>query len=93
MKKSKKRHRQIIKKIFVREKVSFFVGGTASYAAYCIVVWACLYLPIAVVSSVREISILFAVFLGLLFLKERLDFFKISLIVGLFSGLIFLRLG
>ena len=85
--------RQIIKKIFVSEKVSFFVGGTASYAAYGIVVWACLYMPIAVVSSIRETSILFAVFLGLLFLRERLDFFKIFLIIGLFSGLIFLRLG
>jgi len=54
---------------------------------------SCLYLPIAVVSSVRETSILFAVFLGLLFLKEKLNFFKLFLIIGLFLGLIFLRLG
>ncbi|MDC1111804.1 DMT family transporter [Alphaproteobacteria bacterium] len=87
------KERQIIKKIFVGEKISFFVGGAASYAAYGIVVWACLYLPIAVVSSVRETSILFAVFLGLLFLKEKLNFFKLFLIIGLFAGLIFLRLG
>jgi drug/metabolite transporter (DMT)-like permease len=87
------KERQIIKKIFVGEKISFFVGGAASYLAYGIVVWACLYLPIAVVSSVRETSILFAVFLGLLFLKEKLNFFKLFLIIGLFLGLIFLRLG
>ena len=84
------KERQIIKKIFAGDKISFFVGGAASYLAYGIVVWACLYLPIVVVSSVRETSILFAVFLGLLFLKEKLNFFKLFLIIGLFLGLIFI---
>ena len=70
----------------------FFIGGTASYAAYAIVVWACLYLPIAVVSSLRETSILFAVLLGVFFLKEKINLTKSLLILGLFFGVIILRL-
>jgi drug/metabolite transporter (DMT)-like permease len=69
------------------------VGGTASYAAYGIVVWACLFLPIAVVSSIRETSILFAILLGIFFLKEKINLTKFFLIIGLFFGLVFLRFG
>ena len=60
---------------------------------YGIVVWACLFLPIAVVSSIRETSILFAILLGLFFLKEKINLIKSFLIVGLFFGLLFLRVG
>ena len=86
---AKCKDREIIKKIFISGKLSFFIGGTASYAAYGIVVWACLFLPIAVVSSIRETSIL----LGLFFLKEKINLIKSFLIVGLFFGLLFLRVG
>ena len=76
---AKWKDRDIIKRIFISGKRSFFIGGTASYAAYGIVVWACLFLPIAVVSSIRETSIL----LGF-FLKEKINLIKSFLIVGLF---------
>ena len=85
---AKWKDRDIIKRIFISGKRSFFIGGTASYAAYGIVVWACLFLPIAVVSSIRETSIL----LGLFFLKEKINLIKSFLIVGLFFGLFFLEL-
>jgi len=84
--------KNIIKRVFLSEKKSFFIGGTASYLAYVIVVWACLYLPIAVVSSLRETSILFAVLLGLFFLKEKINLIKLILILGLLCGIIILRL-
>jgi drug/metabolite transporter (DMT)-like permease len=90
---AKWKDRDIIKRIFISGKRSFFIGGTASYAAYGIVVWACLFLPIAVVSSIRETSILFAILLGLFFLKEKINLIKSFLIVGLFFGLLFLRVG
>ena len=90
---AKWKDRDIIKRIFISGKSSFFIGGTASYAAYGIVVWACLFLPIAVVSSIRETSILFAILLGLFFLKEKINLIKSFLIVGLFLGLLFLRVG
>ena len=85
--------RGIINRIFTKEKMSFFVGGTASFAAYGIVVWACLFLPIAVVSSIRETSILFAILLGMIFLYEKINLIKLILIIGLFIGIILLRLG
>jgi drug/metabolite transporter (DMT)-like permease len=85
--------KHIIKKIIDNGKRSFFVGGAASFSAYGIVVWACLYLPIAVVSSIRETSILFAILLGFFFLKERINLIKAFLIFGLLFGLLFLRLG
>ena len=90
---AKWKDRDIIKRIFISGKRSFFIGGTASYAAYGIVVWACLFLPIAVVSSIRETSILFPILLGLFFLKEKINLIKSFLIVGLFFGLLFLRVG
>lgn len=90
---AKWKDREIINRIFVNGKLSFFVGGTASYAAYGIVVWACLFLPIAVVSSIRETSILFAILLGIFFLKEKINLTKFFLIIGLFFGLVFLRFG
>ena len=75
------------------EKLLFFFGGTASYLAYSIVVWGCLYLPIAVVSSLRETSILFAVILGMFFLKEKISITKYFLIAGLFLGVVILKFG
>ena len=84
--------KEILKRIILSGKMYFFIGGTASYVAYGIVVWACLYLPIAVVSSLRETSILFAVLLGLFFLKEKINLTKSLLILGLFFGVIILRM-
>ena len=86
------KEKEILKRIILSGKMYFFIGGTASYVAYGIVVWACLYLPIAVVSSLRETSILFAVLLGLFFLKEKINLTKSLLILGLFFGVIILRL-
>ena len=86
------KEKEILKRIILSGKMYFFIGGTASYAAYAIVVWACLYLPIAVVSSLRETSILFAVLLGVFFLKEKINLTKSLLILGLFFGVTILRL-
>ena len=39
-------------------------GGTASYLAYVIVLWACLHAPVAIISSLRETALLFAAVLS-----------------------------
>jgi drug/metabolite transporter (DMT)-like permease len=49
-----------------------FLGGAASVAAYGIVVWAMQSTEMGVVSALRETSVLFAVVIGRIFLKERL---------------------
>lgn len=46
-------------------------GGTASFAAYALVIWAYTQAPIALVAALRETSVLFAVLLGMVFLRER----------------------
>ena len=82
----------ILKRIIIEGKISFFIGGSASYVAYAIVVWACVYLPIGIVSSIRETSVIFALLLGTLFLKEKLNFIKCFLIFGSCFGIILMRI-
>jgi drug/metabolite transporter (DMT)-like permease len=68
------------------------VAGAASFAAYAIAVWAMTVAPIALVSALRETSILFAVLLGWAFFRERIDLPKgiaAALIVG---GVVLTRL-
>jgi len=47
---------------------------------------------VALVSSLRETSVLFAVGLGVVFLNEKLTLFKIMVILLIFVGVIVLRL-
>ena len=71
---------------------TLFVGGNASYFAYAAVLWACLSAPVAVVSSLRETSVLFAVVLSVLVLKEKMMIFKIATILTVFCGVIVIRM-
>ena len=68
-------------------------GGTASYLAYVIVLWACLHAPVAIVSSLRETSLLFAIILGAVLLKEKITVFKMIMIAFILCGIVSLRLG
>ena len=62
----------------VREgKRAFIIGGGASYAAYGLVMWAFTQAPIALVTALRETSIIFALFIGVLLLGEKLDLAKV----------------
>jgi uncharacterized membrane protein len=48
------------------------------------------HLPVALVSSLRETSILFAILLSVLFLKGKMTTDKIALILVLALGIVFL---
>jgi len=85
-------HPTVIGRVFLDAPRTFVIGGNASYFAYVAVLWACLSAPVAVVSSLRETSVLFAVVLGVLVLKEKMTPFKIAIIVTIFCGVIVLRL-
>ena len=52
---------------------AFFFGGWASFTAYAIVVWAFTQAPLALVTALRETSIVFALLIGALVLRERVD--------------------
>lgn len=67
-------------------------GGGASYAAYAIVVWGFTQAPIALVTALRETSIVFALLIGVLFLKERLDLWKLASTAITIAGAALLRL-
>ena len=71
-------------------KQRFILGGIISFICYLIILWAYQYLPVALVSALRETSILFAVLLGVVVLKEKLNWEKVFLVVTLFLGIAFL---
>lgn len=85
-------HRASLTSLPKTGKMIFLVGGGASYAAYIIVLWACLFAPVAVVSSLRETSVLFAVILGVVILKEKLSPVQVIATIVLISGVMIMRL-
>lgn len=70
----------------------FFIGGIASYLAYVAALWAVLSTPIAVVSSMRETSVVFALLLGTLILNEKITTAKITMTFFILLGVVVLRL-
>ncbi|MEO9902863.1 DMT family transporter [Nisaea sp.] len=72
-------------------KKLFFVGGGASFVAYATVTWAFTQAPIALVTALRETSIVFALLIGVFFLKERLDLMKVASTMTTLVGAILLR--
>lgn len=68
------------------------VGGGASFAAYALVVNAFMHAPIALVTALRETSIVFALLIGVGFLGERLDLGKVVSTLLTLCGAALLRL-
>ncbi len=66
-------------------------GGTASYVAYALVVWAFTQAPIALVTALRETSIVFALLIGVGVLHERLDLAKVISTMVTIAGAVVLR--
>jgi drug/metabolite transporter (DMT)-like permease len=56
------------------------------------VLWACLQAPVAIVSSLRETSVIFAMFLGVFLLGERINRTKIIVTFVMITGVIITRL-
>lgn len=69
------------------------LGGGASFAAYAIVTWAFTQAPIALVTALRETSIVFALLIGVFFLKERVDLVKVFSTFTTLLGAFLLRFG
>lgn len=67
------------------------LGGTASYLAYALVIWAFTQAPIALVTALRETSIIFALLIGVFVLRERLNLAKVISTAVTISGAILLR--
>lgn len=85
-------HPGVMSRIPTEGRHVLLIGGTASYVAYAIVLWACLSAPIAVVSALRETSVLFALFLGTLLLRETFTVAKLIVTMVILCGVVTLRL-
>ncbi len=70
---------------------SLFLGGSISFVAYALVTWAFSEAPIAMVSSLREISIVFAILIGTFVLRERMNWRKIGSTFLTLLGVVLLR--
>lgn len=66
-------------------------AGIASLLAYWIVIWAMTMAPLALVSALRETSVIFAVLFGVLLLKERLDLVRLTATITTLVGTVMLR--
>lgn len=85
------RRPSVFASIATHGKRMFLLGGSASFVAYAIVTWAFTESPIALVTALRETSIVFALLIGVFFLKERLDLLKVASTMTALVGAILLR--
>ncbi|MDJ1016896.1 MAG: DMT family transporter [Paracoccaceae bacterium] len=69
----------------------FIVGGGASFIAFAIVTWGFTQAPIALVAALRETSIIFALLIGVVFLKEPLNLLKVASTMLTICGAVLLR--
>tara|TARA_B100001093_G_scaffold73222_1_gene63890 strand:+ start:8277 stop:9119 length:843 start_codon:yes stop_codon:yes gene_type:complete len=86
-----RKQKNILKKTLNEGKSIFWIGGTFSYLAYVITVWAFTKAPVPMVSALRESSIIFAIFIGYFYLKEKINFYKILSILLIFFGVLGLK--
>ena len=77
--------------IYLQDQKTFWIGGSLGFIAYALVLWACLHAPISIVYTLRETSVLFAVLLAVVFLKEKVTVSKILLIGVLCFGVVLIR--
>lgn len=68
------------------------IGGSASFIAYAIAVWGFTRAPIALVAALRETSIIVALLISVVFMKERLDLAKLVSTFVTAAGAVVLRL-
>ena len=68
------------------------LAGGASFTAFALVIWAFTQAPIALVAALRETSVIFALLIGVVVLKERLNLLKVFATAVTTSGVLLTRL-
>jgi drug/metabolite transporter (DMT)-like permease len=75
-----------------RRSIQGMAGGAIAMVAYGIVVFAFRYLPIAMVSALRELSSIFAVLIGWMFLNEKLTARRVVACALVTAGAVLIRI-
>ncbi|KXF77735.1 hypothetical protein ATN84_10420 [Paramesorhizobium deserti] len=68
------------------------IGGVGTLGSYGLALWAMTMAPVAVVAALRETSILFAILISAIFLKERVGLRRVVAAVLIVIGVIIIRL-
>ena len=82
--------KDITQRIISEFSIRFVFAGLFAFACYAVVLWAYTEIPIPVVATLRESSILFATLIGFFVLRESLSFAKIFMIGAVVMGLLLL---
>ena len=75
-----------------RSRLAGIVSGIMSYGSSWLVIWALTLAPLALVSALRETGIVFAVIIGVVFLKEQLNLMRLASIATTLLGTTVLKL-
>ena len=75
-----------------KEHALVATGGALSLASYGLALWAMLYMPVAVVSALRETSIAFGIVLAVWILKEHMSVKKLCSVALIVLGVLSIRL-
>ena len=85
------KNENIFRKVIKEGKKIFWIGGFLSYVIYIIVIWGFTQAPIPMVAALRESSIFFSIFIGYIFLKEKITSIKIISIILIVLGVFGLK--
>lgn len=83
------------RRVFVASRIAWTIGtvaGALSLVTYWIAVWAMTVAPIALVAAVRETSVLFAVIIGVVVLKEKTSLGKFVAASVIVFGIVIIRI-
>jgi drug/metabolite transporter (DMT)-like permease len=82
---------QHLKQYMINRWPYFSLGAIATTGSYGIALWAMSEAPISLVSALREVSVLFAVFIAWVYLKEKLSKQRIAGVVLVLLGSFFIK--
>lgn len=78
--------------VIVRRWPLTLVGGATTLVGYMLVVWAMTQAPVALVSALRETSVVIAAVLGVVIFKERIGPVRVLAIALVLCGIVLMRL-
>jgi len=81
----------VVRRALAGHKLKGLAGGSASFIAFALVMWAFTQAPIALVTALRETSIVFALLIGVFLFGEKLDLAKVISTAATLTGAALLR--